>query len=179
MSDTSSVNGDGHHEADGWGASTSGQYESNGWDANGRSTHHHDDPYDGGYGYGQPSSSAYRYDSPYDNEPSYDDEPAWRGHESYQQEAMRASVHEREHLAPGEPAPSYGREDVESAISSNPLFTPQFMNVLQVGGARGRATGGKPLKGWRAFWRLAMHARQLWRRQNMRTAAMDETHGLS
>lgn len=139
MSDSSYHNGDGQHEAGGWDASTSGQHEANGWDANGhsthqangRSTHHQDDPYDGGYGYGQPSSSAYRYDSPYDNEPSYDGEPAWGTHESYQDEAVRASAHDREQLAPGEPAPSYGRGDVQSAIASNPLFTPQFMNVLQ------------------------------------------------
>lgn len=155
VSDSSYHNGDGQHEAGGWDASTSGQHEANGWDANGhsthqangRSTHHQDDPYDGGYGYGQPSSSAYRYDSPYDNEPSYDGEPAWGTHESYQDEAVRASAHDREQLAPGEPAPSYGRGDVQSAIASNPLFTPQFMNVLQVSGAgwpaRLRAAGAR------------------------------------
>ncbi|KAL4419787.1 hypothetical protein ABPG75_006885 [Micractinium tetrahymenae] len=136
VSDSSSQNGNGQHDAGGWDASTSGRHEANGWDAdstrqaNGYSTRH-DDAYDGGYGYGQPTSSAYRYDSPYDNEPSYDAEPAWRGDESYQQEAVAARAHDRKHLAPGEAAPSYGREDVEEAISSNPLFTPQFMSVLQ------------------------------------------------
>lgn len=143
VSDSSSQNGNGQREDASWDASTSGQHDANGWHADDRSTHHangygsrrQEDAYDGGYGYGQPSSSAYRYDSPYDNEPSYDDEPQWRARESYQQEAVQASAHNREHLAPGEAPPSYGREEVQNVIASNPLFTPQFMNVLQASGA--------------------------------------------